>query len=206
MTSVAKPIVFLACLFPISWLAWCAFTGRLSANPIADITNETGIWTLRFIIVTLAISPLRKLTAWHWLLKYRRMIGLFAFFYGTLHFFIYLWLDQFFDWPSILKDIPKRPFITIGFASFVLMVPLAITSTQKMIRRLGGRRWDILHRLIYLTGAGAVIHYMWLVKVVTYRQLTYASIVAVLLAFRIVWRYRKKFLPIAHTNGSSLPA
>ena len=206
MTSVAKPIVFLACLSPIIWLAWCAFAGRLSANPIADITNETGIWTLRFIVVTLAISPLRKLTAWHWMLKYRRMIGLFAFFYGTLHFFTYLWLDQFFDWQSILKDIPKRPFITIGLASFILMMPLAVTSTQKMIRRLGGRKWDILHRSIYLTGVGAVIHYMWLVKVVTYRQLTYVSIVVVLLAFRIVWRYRKKFLPIAHTDGNSLPA
>jgi sulfoxide reductase heme-binding subunit YedZ len=126
------------------------------------------------------------------------MIGLFAFFYGSLHFTTYIWLDQFFDWKSILKDIPKRPFIMIGFASFVLMIPLAVTSTQKMIRRLGGRRWDFLHRLIYITAVGACIHYIWLVKVVTYRQIVYATLVAALLLFRLLWKLRGESIPKIH--------
>jgi len=193
ITSVAKPFVFLACLTPLLLLGWNGYSGQLSANPISDITNETGLWTLRLIVATLAITPLRKITRWHWLLKFRRMIGLFAFFYGCLHFTTYIWLDQFFDWQSILHDIPKRPFITVGFASFVLMIPLAVTSTQKMIRRLGGKKWDLLHRLIYLTGIGAVTHYLWLVKVITYRQLGYATAVGLLLVFRIVWKYRPLF-------------
>ncbi len=186
---LVKPIVFAACLVPIILLAWNGLHDNLSANPISDITNETGIWTLRFIVLTLAVTPLRKITGWHWLIKFRRMIGLFAFFYGSLHFTTYIWLDQFFDWHSIITDIPKRPFITVGFASFILMLPLAVTSTQKMICRLGGKRWDLLHRLIYFTGVGGVIHYMWLVKVVTYRQITYATIVGVLLLFRLLWKY-----------------
>jgi len=200
LVSFAKPIFFAACLLPVVILAWNGLNGSLSANPISDITNETGVWTLRFIVLTLLITPVRKITGWHWLIKFRRMIGLFAFFYGTLHFTTYLWLDQFFDWQSIVTDIPKRPFIAIGFASFILMVPLAVTSTQKMIRRLGGKKWDILHRLIYCTAVGAVIHYIWLVKVVTYRQITYAAIVAVLLLFRFIWKYR------SNAVGTNRPA
>jgi methionine sulfoxide reductase heme-binding subunit len=192
--STVKPVAFGLCLLPVFLLAWNGLNGGLSANPIADITNETGIWTLRFIVLTLAITPLRKITNWHWLIKFRRMIGLFAFFYGTLHFTTYIWLDQFFDWQSIVNDIPKRPFITIGFASFILMAPLAVTSTQKMIRRLGGKKWDVLHRLIYFTAVGGVIHYVWLVKVVTYRQITYAIIIAALLLFRLIWKYRSAFM------------
>ena len=194
VVSRIKPLVFLGCLLPLILLAWNGLNGNLSANPISDITNETGVWTLRFIVLTLAITPVRKITSWHWLIKFRRMTGLFAFFYGTLHFTTYIWLDQFFDWQSILHDIPNRPFITIGFASFILMLPLAVTSTQKMIRRLGGRRWDVLHRLIYCTAVGAVIHYLWLVKVVTYRQITYATMVAALLIFRLVWKYITAFI------------
>ena len=150
---------------PIILLAWNGLNGNLSANPISDITNETGIWTLRLLVITLSITPLRKITNWHWLIKFRRMTGLFAFFYGGLHFITYIWLDQFFDVESMVTDVSKRPFITVGLSSFVLMIPLAITSTQKMIRRLGGRKWDTLHRLVYLTAIGGVIHYIWLVKV-----------------------------------------
>jgi len=194
LSSSVKPVVFAVCLLPVFLLAWNGLNGNLSANPISDITNETGVWTLRFILITLAITPIRKITGWHWLIKFRRMAGLFAFFYGLLHFTTYIWLDQFFDWQSILVDIPKRPFITVGFASFLLMIPLAVTSTQKMIRRLGGKKWDILHRLIYCTAIGGVIHYLWLVKVVTYRQITYAAIVAALLLFRLIWKYLSSFI------------
>lgn len=183
------------CLVPLILLAWNGLNGNLSANPISDITNETGIWTIRFIVATLAITPLRRITRLHSLIAFRRMIGLFAFFYGSLHFTTYIWLDQFFDWLSILKDIPKRPFIMIGFASFVLMIPLAVTSTKKMIRRLGGRRWDILHRLIYITAVGACIHYIWLIKVITYRQIVYATLVAALLLFRLLWKLRSETVP-----------
>jgi methionine sulfoxide reductase heme-binding subunit len=198
--SKVKPVVFAACLLPVIFLGWNGINGNLSANPISDITNETGVWTLRFIVLTLALTPIRKVTGWHWLIKFRRMIGLFAFFYGSLHFMTYIWLDQFFDWESIVKDIPKRPFITVGFASFTLMLPLALTSTQKMIRRLGGKRWDILHRLIYFTAIGAVVHYLWLVKVVTYRQIAYATVIAALLLFRLLWKYRSAVLK---TGGSA---
>jgi sulfoxide reductase heme-binding subunit YedZ len=187
---VLKPAVFSICLTPLLLLVAEGLTDKLSANPISDITKETGIWTLRLIVATLAITPLRRITGWHSLITFRRMVGLFAFFYGSLHFTTYLWLDQFFDWRSIVEDIPKRPFITMGFASFILMIPLAVTSTKKMIRRLGGKRWDILHRLIYFTAVGACIHYIWLVKVMTYRQILYATLVAALLTFRLLWRYR----------------
>jgi len=198
VVPLSKPVLFAACLIPIFLLAWNGLHGNLSANPISDITNETGIWALRFVVITLSITPLRKITRWHWLTKFRRMAGLFAFFYGSLHFMTYIWLDQFFDWQSIAHDISKRPFITVGLASFVLMIPLAVSSTQKMIRRLGGRKWDILHRLIYLTAGGAVVHYIWLVKVVTYRQLTYAVLVVVLLLFRVVWKYRSLSAKLSH--------
>lgn len=187
--TIVKSLLFVASLSPLFLLAWNGLNGELSANPISDITNETGLWTLRFIIITLAITPLRRVTKWHWLLKFRRMLGLFAFFYGSLHFTTYLWLDQFFDWHSILKDIPKRPFITVGFIGFVFMIPLAITSTQKMIRWLGGKKWDLLHRLIYLTAVAGVTHYLWLVKVVTYRQIAYAIGLGVLLLYRLLWKY-----------------
>lgn len=196
--SLIKSSVFLACLAPLILLAWNGLNGNLSANPISDITNETGVWTIRFIVATLAITPLRRIPPWHGLITFRRMIGLFAFFYGSLHFTTYIWLDQFFDWSSILKDISKRPFIMIGFASFVLMIPLAVTSTKKMIRRLGGKRWDILHRLIYITAVGACVHYIWLVKVITYRQIVYATLVAALLLFRLLWKLRSQLVPKTH--------
>lgn len=187
---LVKSALFTGCLIPLLILGWNVWRGRLSANPISDITNETGIWTFRLIVATLAFTPVRRITGWHSLIKQRRMVGLFAFFYGTLHFATYLWLDQFFDWSSIVKDIPKRPFITVGFASFALMIPLAVTSTQRMIRWIGGRRWDLLHRSVYFTAVGACVHYIWLVKVVTYRQVFYATMVAALLLVRLLWKIR----------------
>ena len=183
---VLKPVVFLLCLLPLALLTWNAFTGGLTANPIEDITHSTGRWTLRFLLITLAIRPLRQITGWNQLIRFRRMVGLFAFFHGILHFTTYIWLDQFFDIAEILEDIPKRPFITAGFTGFVCMLPLAMTSTKKWIGRLGGKRWQLLHRLIYVSATAGVIHYLWIVKADTLRPLTYGAILSVLLLFRLV--------------------
>ncbi|MEX0602322.1 MAG: protein-methionine-sulfoxide reductase heme-binding subunit MsrQ, partial [Bacteroidota bacterium] len=142
---VARPAVFVLCLFPFAFLLWGFFTDTLSANPIDDITDETGTWTLRFLMITLTMTPLRKITGWNGFLQFRRMFGLFAFSYGVLHFTTYVWLDQFFNLGEIVTDVARRPFITVGFASFVLMIPLALTSNDRMTRWIGGRRWRILH-------------------------------------------------------------
>jgi sulfoxide reductase heme-binding subunit YedZ len=200
---VCKPVVFLASLGPAGWLVWAAVTGNLSANPLSDLTNETGIWTLRFLCITLALTPLRRLTGWNPFVRFRRMTGLFAFFYGTLHFLTYVIADRFagLDFPngivawttvqnlakSVGDDIYKRPFITVGFTAWLTMVPLALTSTSRMIRRLGGRRWNRLHRLIYATGTAGVIHYWWLVKADISRPRIYAVVVVALLGFRMYW-------------------
>jgi len=184
-----KPIIFLACLLPLVRLGWKAFSSGLGANPIQVITFSTGTWTLVFLLVTLSITPLRKLTKQYWLIQYRRMIGLFAFFYGCLHFTTYIWLDQFFDLHSVYKDIYKRPFITVGFTAFVLMIPLAATSTKWAIRKLG-KRWQALHRLIYVVAIAGVIHFLWAVKLDKRKPEIYASILAALLLYRaIVWSY-----------------
>jgi methionine sulfoxide reductase heme-binding subunit len=180
-----KPIVFLACLVPLGRLAWKAYNSALGANPIQVITWSTGTWTLVFLMVTLSITPLRKLTRQYWLIQFRRMMGLFAFFYATLHFTTYIWLDQFFDWQSVTKDVVKRPFITVGFTAFVLLIPLALTSTQRSIRWLG-KKWQSLHRLIYVIASLGVIHYIWLVKKDLRKPLIYASILGVLLLYRVV--------------------
>jgi methionine sulfoxide reductase heme-binding subunit len=199
---VVKPLVFLAGLGPAVYLVWAAFTGHLSVNPLSDVTNETGVWTLRFVCITLAITPLRRLTGWNAFIRFRRMMGLYAFFYGTLHFTTYVVLDRFaglVDFPngivswttvrnlatSIGGDIYQRPFITIGFSALILMVPLAVTSTAGMIRRLGGRRWQLLHRLVYATAILGVVHYWWLVKADIRRPQTYAAVVGMLLGFRL---------------------
>lgn len=179
-----KPLVFAAAFAPAVLLARGAATGSLGANPIEAITHGTGDWTLRFLLITLAVTPLRAATGWNWLVRFRRMLGLFAFFYGSLHLMTYLWLDKFFSWSEILHDIPHRPFITVGFLGFVLLVPLAATSTAGMIRRLGGRNWRMLHRLIYVSGAAAVVHYWWLVKADVSKPAFYAGVLAVLLASR----------------------
>ena len=184
---------------------WAGLTGNLSANPLSDLTNETGVWTIRFICVTLALTPLRRLTGWNAVIRFRRMTGLFAFFYGSLHFLTYLIADRFasLDFPdgivawttvrnlakSVGEDIYKRPYITVGFTALMTMVPLAATSTAGMIRRLGGRLWNLLHRLVYVTGVLAVIHYWWLVKSDISRPMAYGIVVALLLGFRIYWAW-----------------
>jgi sulfoxide reductase heme-binding subunit YedZ len=183
-----KPAVFLACLIPLALLGWKAYNNALGANPIEVITHATGDWTLRFMLITLAVTPIRKLTGLLWLIRYRRMFGLFAFFYATLHFLTYIWLDKFFDVHEMLHDVAKRRFITVGFTGFVLLIPLAITSTKGWIRRLGGKRWQALHRLIYFSAIAGVIHYWWLVKADIRDPLKYGGILAVLLGYRIaVW-------------------
>jgi sulfoxide reductase heme-binding subunit YedZ len=183
-----KPVVFVACLIPLALLGWKAYSGGLGANPIEVITHATGDWTLRFLLITLAITPIRKLTGRLWLIRYRRMFGLFAFSYGALHFLTYIWLDKFFDLHDMLHDIAKRRFITVGFAGFVLLIPLALTSTKGWIRRLGGKRWQALHRLIYFSAIAGVVHYLWLVKADIREPAKYAAILAVLLGYRIaVW-------------------
>lgn len=204
---VVKPLAFVAALGPVAWLIWAAVTGNLSANPLSDITNETGLWALRFLCITLAITPLRRLTGWHGVIRFRRMAGLFAFFYGTLHFLIYVIADRFagLDFPdgivawstvgnlmaSVGADIYERPFITIGFTALMLMLPLAATSTAGMIRRLGGARWQALHRLVYAAGVAGVVHYYWLVKADVRSPILYATIVGALLAFRVYWSRMK---------------
>jgi len=192
----------------VAYLGWAAYYGHLSANPLSDITNETGVWTLRFVCITLLLTPLRRVVGWNLVSAFRRMMGLFAFFYGTLHFLTYLILDRFaglVDFPggivsfttvkrlvaSSVGDIAMRPFITIGFAAFVLMIPLAITSTTGWIRRMGGKKWAALHRLVYVTGILGVAHYWWLVKADIRRPETYAAIVAILLSARVYYAFKK---------------
>jgi methionine sulfoxide reductase heme-binding subunit len=215
---VLKPVVFLSSLGPAGWLVWAGLTGNLSANPLSDLTLETGTWALRFLCVTLAITPLRKITGWNWAIKFRRMVGLFAFFYGFLHFLTYAIADRFasLDFPdgivawstignlavSVSADIYKRPFITIGFLAFALMVPLAVTSTTGMIRRLGGKRWQALHRLVYVSAAGGCLHYWWLVKADVSRPLIYAGVVTSLLAFRL---YKARVKVVAPRVSQTAP-
>ncbi len=188
-----KVPVFLICLVPFGALVWRTITGNLGANPIEFIQHATGDWTLRFLIFTLCITPLRKLLKLPELIRFRRMLGLFAFFYACLHFLTYLGPDQSFDLAAIWKDVAKRPFITVGFTAFVLLIPLALTSTAGWIRRLGGRRWQMLHRLVYISAICGVIHYYWLVKSAVLRPLTYGAIVAVLLIWRLGdWFLRRR--------------
>jgi len=179
-------VIFLACLIPVGSLALRAYKDQLGANPIEYITHSTGTWTLRFILITLGITPARKLLNQPKLIRFRRMLGLYAFFYGCLHLMTYLWFDKFFDMSDIVKDIVKRPFITVGFLAFVLMVPLAITSTAGWIRRLGGKRWQMLHRLIYISAIAGVVHYLWLVKSDIRLPAMYGAITAVLLGYRVL--------------------
>jgi len=178
--------VFGVCLLPLVRLIVLAGSGGLGANPIEFITRSTGTWTLVGLLVTLSVTPLRRLSGRAGLIRYRRMLGLFSFFYACLHFTTYIWLDQFFDPAAIARDIVKRPFITIGFSAFVLLIPLAATSTHAMMRRLG-RRWQQLHRLIYLIAVLGVIHYLWLVKKDMTEPLIYGGVLVVLLAVRLPW-------------------
>jgi sulfoxide reductase heme-binding subunit YedZ len=193
--TLIKIFVFLACLLPLAQLGWKALNAGLGANPIEVITRSTGTWTLTFLVVTLAITPLRKISGWLSFIRFRRMLGLFAFFYGVLHFLTYIWLDKFFDLQDMIKDIGKRPFITVGFTAFALLIPLALTSTQGMIRRLG-KRWQVLHRLIYVSSSAGIVHYLWLVKADKRVPEIYAAILAALLGYRIVvWASKRSQAP-----------
>lgn len=187
--KILKALAFVACLIPLGLLGWDAYTDNLGANPIEVITRDTGSWTLIFLLATLSVTPVRRISGWQWLIKLRRMLGLYAFFYASLHFTTYFWLDQFFDFAEIVKDVMKRPFITVGFLSFALLIPLALTSTSGMIRRLG-RSWQQLHRLSYAIAIGGVIHFLWLVKADIRRPLIYGFALALLLAYRLVARWR----------------
>jgi methionine sulfoxide reductase heme-binding subunit len=189
MQRAAKVLVFLACLIPLVWLGIRTLTGRLGINPVEDLELTTGIWALRFLVITLAVTPVRRITGWNRVIQYRRMFGLFTFFYVCLHFSIYIGLDQFFAFGPILKDVAKRPFITMGFTAFVLMIPLALTSTKGWIRRLG-RRWQLLHRLIYISAICAAVHYLWKVKVMIGSPVYYAIVIGLLLGFRALWQLR----------------
>ena len=193
-----KPLVFAVSLGPLAHLLVGAWQGSLGANPIETITRSTGLWTLRFMLITLTVTPVRRLSGWNDAIRLRRMLGLFAFFYGSLHLLTYVWLDQFFDWASIVKDVAKRPFITAGFSAYVLLVPLAITSTAGMIRRLGGRRWRRLHRLAYATAALGVVHYWWLVKADIRPPRNYAIVLAVLLLVRVAAALRRSKTAAPH--------
>ena len=185
VTRILKPAIFVAALVPAMLLVWNAFNDGLGANPVEAITHETGLWGLRFLLITLCVTPLRRATGWQWLARIRRMLGLFAFFYVGLHFLTYFVLDAFFDWRYILEDITDRTYITLGFTSFVLLIPLAITSTNAMVRRLGGRNWRGLHRLVYVAALGGVLHFLWLVKADMREPLIYLAILLVLLLARV---------------------
>lgn len=186
---VVRPAVLVASLVPLAILVHAVLTGRTSANPAEDILLTTGIWALRFLLLTLAITPLRRLTGWNRLVQYRRMLGLLAFFYAAVHLVSYIAFDRFFAFGEIVADVVKRPFITAGMAAFLLMLPLAITSTRGWIRRLGCR-WQLLHRLAYVSAIAACVHFVWKVKVVAGEPVYYAAILAVLLGFRLFWRLR----------------
>ena len=190
MGSIAwlKPAIFVLSLVPFVRLFVLGFQDRLGANPIEFVTHSTGFWALTFVCITLSVTPLRRLTGWQHLVRLRRMLGLFAFFYASAHLLTYVWFDQWFSLEEIAKDIWKRPFITVGFAAFVLLVPLAITSTNRMIRRLG-RRWSQLHRLVYLIAMLGVVHFWWLKedKNDLSEPWLYAGIVSALLLFRLLY-------------------
>lgn len=188
-----KVPVFLLGLTPLAVLVWRGFADRLGANPIEKITHETGDWIIYFLLMTLSITPLRKLLQLPNLIRFRRMLGLFAFFYACLHFLTFLVFEHFFDWMAIVKDVGKRPFITAGFTAFVLLIPLALTSTAGAIRRLGGKRWQMLHRLIYVSATAGVIHYYWLVKSDVTLPVRYGAILAFLLFCRLAfWLHSKQ--------------
>jgi sulfoxide reductase heme-binding subunit YedZ len=220
---ILKPAVFLAALMPAARLArGLFFGGDLGADPLAEITNTTGLWTLRFLCIALTMTPLRRVTGWNGAIRFRRMLGLFAFFYGTLHFLIFIVADRLasLGFPSLLVwhtvrdlaasiggEIYKRPYITVGFTSWLCMAPLAATSTDGMIRRLGGKRWQRLHRLVYVASAAGVVHYWWLVKADVTDPRGYAVLVGVLLAARIWWWSRKRRAAMTREAlGSRLPA
>ncbi len=200
-TQWAKVLFFTLSLVPILVIGWRAYQGDLTANPVEFLQHQTGDWTLRFLIFTLCITPFRRLLDLPELIRFRRMLGLFAFFYVCLHFLTYLGPDQAFDVAAMLKDVVKRPFITAGFAAFVLLLPLALTSTAGWIRRLGGKRWQALHRSIYVCAILGVIHYYWLVKSDVRKPLFYGLLVGILLAWRLSnWLFKRKAVAVGRAT------
>ncbi|MBL4690315.1 MAG: sulfoxide reductase heme-binding subunit YedZ [Rhodospirillales bacterium] len=196
--KIVKPVVFAACLIPFAWIAWTAFasgfgpTGPLGANPIEYINRYLGDWAIRFLLAALAITPTQRITGWNTVMRFRRMIGLYAFFYVCLHLSSYIGLDQFFDWNEIWRDITKRNFITVGMVTFTLLTALAATSTRGMVKRLGGKRWTRLHKLVYPAAILACFHFYMMRKGVQLEPIIYAAICAVLLGFRVAAAWRKK--------------
>lgn len=192
--QLLKLVVFALAALPFLRLVYAVYQDNLGANPLEFITRNTGDWTLYFLCVTLAVTPMRKLLSWHWLIRLRRMLGLYSFFYASLHFLTFLWFDHFFDIGDMWRDIIKRPFITVGFITFILLLPLAITSNNVMIRRLGGKQWQLLHRLIYVIVPLGVLHYFWMKagKNLLLQPLIFAALVSALLGARLYWRWQSK--------------
>ena len=191
-TRFAKIVLFINSLVPLALLGWDAFKHRLGANPFEFVTRTTGMLTLVFLLISLSVTPLRKVTGWNWLTRFRRILGLYAFFYGFLHLITYIWFDRFFNLRSTASDIIQRPFIAVGMLSFFLMIPLAVTSTNKMIKRLGGKRWTQLHRLAYVAGAGGVLHFWMLVKSDTRLPIRFAVVLGILLGYRLFIKYQSQ--------------
>lgn len=189
---IGKPLVWLAAAAPLAWLVYRTLTGRLGVNPIETLTHFTGITTLAVLLVTLGITPLRRLTGWNGLIRYRRLVGLWAFTYALLHFLVWGLFDHQFSLATIVEDVVERPFITVGFTAFLILVALAVTSPKAMVRRLGGKRWQRLHRLIYVAAGLGVLHYLWGVKVITAKPVAFAVMLGILLAARFVPRERKR--------------
>lgn len=200
-TRFVKIVILINALVPLAMLLWDVWRKQVGANPVEFVTRTTGMLTLVFLMISLAVTPLRRITGANWLIKFRRMLGLYAFFYGFLHLMTYVWFDRFFNLRSIPGDVVQRSFITVGMAAFFLMIPLAITSTNKMVKRLGGKWWSRLHKLVYLGAAGGVLHFWLLVKSDTRIPLTFAFVLALLLGFRVLMRYSPPRIPQA---GSSL--
>jgi len=194
--SKLKVSVFIVSLVPVIWLTFALLTNQLGVNPIEEVTRNTGLWALRFLWLTLLITPLRWLTGWNSLLTIRRMLGLYVFFYATLHMLLYLWLDQFFDINEIIKDIIKRPFITIGFFTFTSLIPLVVTSNNAMVKRLGGKRWKKLHQLTYFIAVASSMHFYMLVKQDKAEPLFYMALLVLLLGVRVYRHYQKNILTV----------
>ena len=197
----SKLLVFLNALVPLALLLWDVYRNRVGANPVEFMTRTTGMLTLIFLMITLALTPIRKVTGANWVVKFRRMLGLYAFFYGILHLLTYIWFDRFFNARSIVGDVIQRPFIAIGMTAFFLMTPLAITSTNKMVKRLGGKSWAKLHRLVYLAGVAGVLHFWMLVKSDVRLPLTFAFVLFLLLGYRVLIKIDNRQHAIARAQG-----
>lgn len=200
-TRFPKLLIFVNALVPLALMLWDVYHQRVGANPLEFVTRTTGMLTLVFLMFTLAVSPVRQITGLNWMVKFRRMLGLFAFFYGALHLGTYVWFDRFFNFRSIPGDVAQRPFITLGMLAFFLMVPLAITSTNKMVKRMGGKRWSLLHKLIYAAGVAGVLHFWLLVKSDIRLPLTFGFVLLLLLTHRVFVRL---YPPVKPMSGVDL--